>query len=122
MRFEDDRTLGRKAVFGHGVTPGPSEFHLRHDSLMDRACISPIRFAEAMARRKAVLTETHLNSARARGSKGVASKERQAPSADPMLGRVVLVGGVTAMLPSGRGRPVRGAPRCHYQPERVERR
>ena len=36
LRFDDDRTLGRKAVFSHRVTPEPSEFHLRHESLTER--------------------------------------------------------------------------------------
>lgn len=57
-------------MFGHKVTPDPSEFHLRHNSLTDRAWSSPTRFADVMARRKAALHDSHLSSARARGSKG----------------------------------------------------
>ena len=57
-------------MFGHSVTPEPSAFHLRHDSLTDRACSSLTRFADVIARRKEVLHDTHLSSARARGSKG----------------------------------------------------
>lgn len=47
------------------VTPVPSEFHLKHESMTDRACGSLTRFAEEMARRKAV-----FNPACDWGSKG----------------------------------------------------
>ena len=57
-------------MFGHRVTPDPSEFHLRQESLTDRACSSLTRFAEVIARRNAVLHESHFSSACAKGSKG----------------------------------------------------
>ena len=57
-------------MFGHMVTPEPSEFHLRHELFTDKARSSLTRFAEVMARRKAVLTESHLSSACNKGSTG----------------------------------------------------
>lgn len=37
---------------------------------MEKACSSPTRFAETMARRKAVFRDSHRRSAREMGSKG----------------------------------------------------
>lgn len=53
--------LGRNAVLGHKV-------HLRHDFITDKACTLPTHFV--MARRKAVLVDSHFSFACARGSNG----------------------------------------------------
>ncbi|XP_028435571.1 interferon-inducible GTPase 5-like [Perca flavescens] len=58
------------AVTGHRVIPEPSEFHLKQESLTDKACSSPTSFAEVMARRNAALADNHLSCASAKASMG----------------------------------------------------
>ncbi|KAL7392714.1 hypothetical protein ABVT39_000565 [Epinephelus coioides] len=59
-------TFGRNAMFGQRVTPKPSGPQRRQDSLTERACSSPTRFA--------VFIDSHLRSAWAKGSMGEEDK------------------------------------------------
>lgn len=70
LKYDCASTLGRNYVFGHGVTPEPSGFYLRHESLTDKAHISLTPFAEVMARKNALSIDNHLSSAYSKGSKG----------------------------------------------------
>ena len=67
---DEGRTFGRNEGLGHRVTPVSPDPHCRHSWLTEKACNSPTLLADATARRKAVLRDSHLSSASPRGSKG----------------------------------------------------
>ena len=58
MAYDDESTLGKNAVFFPSTAINPSSAKLRHEGCVENACYSPIRLAETMANRKAVLTES----------------------------------------------------------------
>ena len=72
----EGRVFGRKAGFGHRVTPLPSGCHCRQSVPTDKACNSPTRFVDVMARRKAVFIESQLSSVVCKGSNGAAQSAR----------------------------------------------
>ena len=68
--WKAETLFGRKEGLGHMVTVEPSEVHLKQSVATDRAWSSPTRLADVIARRKAVLTDSHFRSARSKGSNG----------------------------------------------------
>lgn len=91
-------TFRIKDTSGQSMTPEPLGFHRRQDSLVDRACSSPTRFAGALASRNAALTATccldsPLRSKCLRGSKG--DKHRASSTNRTHAGAVGRVEGCT---------------------------